>query len=269
MIEFSRPITLYTDDGNLAFNADTGDRYLLIPEQCDAGADIRADYDDLPAADGAELHPGFASGYAVTFGLELLKDGHYAVGDERQQMYDNLQRALRAVRRSDGRLEWITSEEEHRILDNVRHFERLKATGGLLKSLTFMLRSRWPYAITSTEQDVALVDGDPTTCTNAGSATVYPVIVVDGPATDWTITNETTGETIEYDSGLTGAVTLGGGDTAEISCFRNTIYKNGDGANMLPGFVLPTSDFLTLVPGDNLVTLDGADGTIKFNNGWA
>ncbi len=101
----------------------------------------------------------------------------------------------------------------------------------------------------------------------------YPVVIVDGPFSAFTLENQTSGLTIVYDSARPGGQSVGGGDIAEIDTFRNTIYLGiggapGDDDNLKPNIDPLQSDYFTLEPGSNTILISGADATFLVNNAW-
>ncbi len=50
--------------------------------------------------------------------------------------------------------------------------------------------------------------------------------------------------------------------------FNNSIYLNGNEANLKAGIDAEETDFFFLRPGENEITAVGADVAFKFNNAW-
>jgi hypothetical protein len=106
----------------------------------------------------------------------------------------------------------------------------------------------------------------PTTVNNTGNVTVYPTITLTDQMTNPTITNQTTGQFFT----LTG-FTTSAGDVLIIDMANRTVLLNG--GSVLP-FVTTTSSWWPLIPGNNTVNLNTANGadttvaTVKWRSGY-
>ena len=85
---------------------------------------------------------------------------------------------------------------------------------------------------------------------------------------NFTLTNTTTGDSFSFNDAQQGCANVGGG-YAEIDTFRNTVYLNGNQANLKPGIVMDTSDFFMLAPGANVITVTGGSGVCLLNSAFA
>lgn len=85
---------------------------------------------------------------------------------------------------------------------------------------------------------------DSATVANAGDQPTAPTITIDGPATNPKVTNATDGgKFVEY------AGVLGGGDTLVLDSAAQTAKVNGSDV-----IITPTSQFFSLLPGNNSIT---------------
>jgi hypothetical protein len=265
--EWNVPFVLQTPGGNLNLNDLAGPLYLLDATACDAGAEIRDTKENVPQADGSLLHRRFYTGYDCKLAMSYWENATTpACEDVATDMHDDMMRCLRSLQDGDGRLLWTPTGKAQRMFDAIRLLDRmtLRPQGseqGLLLGASFTLDTPFPYAQDAAETVTDFSGSNLTqTLDNTGSAPFYPVWKIYGPIFYFTISNVTTGLDIIYDADLPGAVGIGGGDYAEIDTFRNTIYLNGDGANLKPGIDIENSDFFPLAVGDNQITVSG-EGT--------
>ena len=61
----------------------------------------------------------------------------------------------------------------------------------------------------------------------------------------------------------------GGGDYVEVVFFTGTAYLNGSSENRKAGIDMRYSEFFPLIPGVNLIQVDGAALTVLSNDSWA
>lgn len=260
---------LQTDAGNLTlFDGSAADGFVPIPDQCDVGADLRVNTENIPQADGSLFHRRYRRGMVMRFTAQVMDGGAVAQGSARAAAIDELRLHLNALQNGDGRIVWAVPGGADRMLDRIRLLERLSYGGGLLKQVSFMVESPFPYALTEAEQTIATITTTGT-ITNAGNADTYPVWKVNGASTAFTLENTTTGLKIEYDSTLPGASAIASGHYVEIDTFRNTAYLDGDVANRKAGIDLLLTDFFPLVPGENDIEITGATVDALVNDAWA
>jgi hypothetical protein len=242
-------MTLQSPGGNIIFNAATGDRYLLNPAGCEMGADLRVTRDNIPQADGFIIHHAFEEGYVCTLQIELWEGEVVACDEALVRMLDNLNRSVRALLNAgdnEGRLIWTPSGEVNRMLDDIRLSERLRADNdGIKVTVEFQIHTQYPYAQDEAQTTTALN----ATITNTGTAPYWPVFQVFGFG-PWLLTNVTTGLEILYNGG-------GSGSYVEVDTFRNTLYADGSGANLMRYLDVATSDFWPLEVGANICTIAG------------
>jgi hypothetical protein len=266
------PFTLMSPFATLSLNDASGDRYLMVPQGCNMGASLRTSKTNIPQQDGSILHRRWFSGYECTLTLDLWYNDEPACGDDLVRMLDALNGvcwSLRDAGDNEGRLLWTPTVRAVRMLDDIRLLEELVVNPrqdgpGVL--CTFAIDTVYPYAQNFTQITTALPD----TLSNGGTAEYWPVFQIDGPASAFTLTNTTTGLSIVYDSSLPGGITVPGGSYVEIDCFRSTAFINGDGANAIGSIDIPSSDFFSLVPGDNVLTLSGGlTGDALWADAWS
>lgn len=261
-------VTALTD---LPLNAEAGQRYVVLNERCDAGADLRVTFDNIPQSDGQLNHRQYLTGYKMRLALALWVDQEPACGQEAQGMLDTLGARLDALRGFAGnrRVVWTPEGFASRMINDLSLMEKPVVTvepGGNdgIVTVTFGLVSPFPYEMSEAEQTPnSIADGATETLTNAGSTRFWPVFKVNGATSAFTIENLTTGEMIVYNG-----TAIGGGSYLEIDCFRGTAYLNGDQANRLDGINFELTDFFALAVGANDVTINGAGCDVLWNYGW-
>ena len=187
-------------------------------------------------------------------------------------MGDDLAIHLWALRDPDsgGRIEWTPTGKAIRMLDQIKIIERetvsIDAVG--IRTVEFTLATRFPYAMDLTEITTSISSGGAAALNNTGTAEFWPVFKVYGPTSFFTLSNQSTGEDIVYDSGLPGGFAVGAGSYVEIDTFRNVAYINGNQANAKPNIDMELSDFWSLAPGSNAVGITGASVDILWQNAW-
>lgn len=127
-LEWSLAFTLTTPLGTLALNSATGLRYMLIPEQCTAGVDLRGDAENFPQADGIIIPSRWKSGYRLGLSCDLMSDTIWATGSDLVGMVDTLAGHLEAILNADGSLAWTPSGGAAQILDQIRQASPLTLT---------------------------------------------------------------------------------------------------------------------------------------------
>jgi hypothetical protein len=283
MFEWTQPARIVSPYGTLLLNQDLGDGriYLAVQGSCSVQRSLRVTKDQVPQGDGAILHRRFADGTEMRYQMEYWEDGgsKIACAETAREMAEDLALHLGGILNGDGRLYWQPSDySDERLLDNARWFVELTHDWSSDRPVAkFGIDGPFPYFIDKTEVDVPILDAGTgssfVTITNTGNADFYPVIIVDGPTSGFTIENETTGLKIVYDSSRPGAIAIGSGDIGEFDCFRNTAYlgiggEPGNDTNLKPGVDPELTDYFALIPGANDVSVIGADITVKTNNAW-
>lgn len=272
VVRWSSDFTLTSYLGSLAIPA-----AMLIPGNCSSGVDLRITSDPVPAEDGAIFRRRFKNSYQIHLSLQLIADGAPQTDAGLQSFYDELMAHLDALLEYDGRISWpVAGGGSDRMLEDVRTLERPGPTGTLPKQFDFSLESPFPYAWDAPETDTPLVDSTPVTVTRVGSAKEFwPVVQVPGAISSaFQLKNTTLGLEVDYDPSLPGAPPVDASHLIEFDFFRKTavlkLISTGAAVDFLDeGVVWIDSDFWPLVPGANVIELDGADGTLKWQDAWA
>ena len=270
-VEWEGPMTLTSPYGNLALNAASGDRYLLIPQSCDMGAALRVTKDPIPQADGSILHRRFEEGYEARLALQLWRDDHIACDSEMRSMLDTLNKHVRGLLNAgdnQGRLVWSPSGAVNRMLDDVRLLERLVASVGEggVTICTFAIDTQFPYAQDEAQTTTTFLDGISAPLNNTGSVAYYPVWQVQGPFSTFIFSNLTTGEDFVY-----SGQAVPGASYAEVDTFRNTIYLITGGVptdNLKSSVVVTSSDFWPLEPGTQTLEINDTDVDVLWAPAW-
>lgn len=259
---------------SMNFNEQTASGiYLLDRSGCSFDIQVRSTTDNVPQADGSILHHRFLTGTQMKLAFVLGETTEIPACDETLElMLQELTGAFRSLLNAGdnaGRLAWDVPGGSIRMLDDVRLavYPEFDA-GGALPTVTVTIDSQYPYAQNLTQESDSITDGNTTTLDNNGTADYFPVFQVQGATSGFTLENLTTGVQFVYDANLPGAVAIGGGDYAEIDTFRNTIFLNGNGANLKAGVDQLNSDYWALVVGENDVTITGADVTVLWAPAW-
>lgn len=273
-VEWDIPFTLTSPEGTLILNQATGDRYLLVPQACDMGADVRAETDNVPQGDGSILHHRFETGYKCSLTLQLWYNEAPACYDDAVRMLDTLNLHVRALLNAgdnEGRLSWVPTGASARMLDDIRLAERLVATldqNGVIVC-TFAVDTAYPYAMDLTQTPTPISDGGSSVLANDGTTDFYPVIqaIGTGPQ-EFYIGTTTLGSVLHWTTAYPGTPSLPTGEYIEFDFFKNTAYLNGNSSNMMAGVDFGVSEFFPLEPGNNLVTVIGCDLLILWQSAW-
>jgi len=277
----------------VTFPAGTG-YYLLRADGCSLTNTVRMTKDFVPQADGAILHRRFTGGMEMNLAIQMWQDStHIACDTLLEQMTDTLMGYLYGLLNAgdnEGRIRWVPTggtstapaSNGFRMLDDIRlltYPTSSQESGGPLE-VQVSIDCDLPYAQDVTQLNPSLTGSN--TVTNYGNRPSYPVWQVNGPFTGFTITNTsvTPNEVFSYNGGLPGAALVTAGNYIEIDTFRNTAYlmvgaaPNGvPSTNLKPGIEIASSDFFTIPPGANTITLStfpviGGTGTCLLNSAW-
>ena len=259
----------------IAFNNGTG-YYRLVSEACSLTNTVRETKDFIPQADGSILHRRFLGGMEMGLTVQMWAEGTIACDELLQEMVDVLNGYLYGLLNAGdnrGRISWaLPGGGNDRMLDDLRllGFPVESQQRGSPFQMAFTVDTYYPYAedLTPTIEAMDPVGG---VITNSGNRPTYPVWrMYDGIY--FTITNVTTGDVFQFDSSQPGCPTVNIGDFVEINTFRDTIFLNGNGANLKPGIVMVNSDFFTLPPGANTISISGlpiaAGSECEINSAW-
>lgn len=288
-VEWDIPFTITTPYGDLTIgdfsNPEplSGVTLALDPGKCGTAAGLRLTRDNIPQGDGSIIHREFTEGYTMKFGgWAMLDRDTPACAAELRVFWEEVQRHMHVLLGNDvplnsdnARIGWQpTGFGDTRLLTNLRILEEAVASvEDVITTVAFALHSPFPYAISGTEQTTpAQEGGGSVVVTNGGNTPAFPNFKIYGPLVGFVqITNVTSGKTFVYDTALPGASVIAGGDYAFVGTFAQNIYLNGDEDNLKPGVDVQQSDFWTLEPGDNTITVDGDSGVqvdIIWNDAW-
>lgn len=262
---------------------ETGGRFALQFDKCSAALPLRTSGVDIPQGDGSIPGRNWKGGYELRLAINFLEDegGGFACEGLLRAMWDLFMGHVDALVRpeeadlgsGDARFLWTpsdygTSALADRMYDRLRLLEwPAPSWEEQLLQAAVAFKTDLPYGMSVTQTTTAL----DATLTNGGNTPYFPVFKVHGPVSTFTIINETTGYQIGYDAGQPGGTSIGGGEYAEIVTLRDTIYLNGDGANLKPGLFIPNSVFFPLAPGANVLSFTGDGGScdVLYNDAWA
>lgn len=275
------PFVLSTPQGTLELNTPdaigTGVGYYLLDRGgCSMVAPLRVSIDEVAADDGAIPHRVFTSGYRVDLAVELWENATTpASGSTLVEMNDLLMRHLNRCRADgSGRLLWTPSGAVQRMVDDLWWDVEADATADTqndlpLWTVKFGMVSPFPYAMVAAETTTHIANHGTGTLDNDGSAQFFPVIKINGPATDVLISNDANDGVIHYDSTLPGGSSIAGGHYVEVDCFRNTAFLDGDAAERLSSIDPFQTVFFKLEIGENNITVDGASVDILWQPAFA
>lgn len=279
--EWNVPMELRTPVGSILFNTVDGlgepqyPRWVLDVAACKAGWQTRFTQDNMPGGDGSLPGKGFATGVELILAAEPWEtDEQPACGALLTEMMDELRGHLWALLKDTsevGRLSFTPTGLPRRMLDALQLSADVEEIAGTLDNvrskLSWRLDSPFPYVMKET-QELIVVDTTTDIIVMEGTAWFMPVLKVYGAFSSFTISHDDLGVSVSYDDTRNGAPTIGASDYLEIDFFRNTAFKNGDGADGMPGIVLEASDFFPLLPGNNTITTD-VDARFLVNQAWA
>lgn len=292
--------TLISPEGSLDLNvaiggvldSGLGALYLLKPNPYKIlPAKLRPVSDSISQADGSSLQPPYIDGLVASLYLEFwvqtdpneeTSDRSPACAADLRQMGELLTLHLNSLRSysddpgDDQRLVWYPDGYgDSRLIDSVlvaawEDPDPFDSSGGSGMSVTFELATPFPYAIDGTEIDTTIDDGDTATITNAGNAAQSMVTRSHGPSSGFEILNNDTGQQVLYSDALDpGSLTIPSGHYVEIDWFYGTAtLSGGSGTNVIAGIDPTATDFWKLAPGDNSISVMGADTDFLSNNAW-
>lgn len=252
---------------SLVFNEQTDRLFALDQSACSFNITVRQTKDDVPQSDGSILHHRFLTGAEIVLAIQLWEDSQNVACDTLLcEMVDAVTGSFRSILNAGdnvGRLAWTVPCGNTRMLDDCRLlvYPNLQFTDSGVAVMTVTIDSAFPYAQDLTPQFTTILDGASDTITNPGTADYYPVYRVSksGGTSAFIMTNSTTGETFTY-----SGTTIPDGFYAELNSFNNTIYMNGDGANLLDSVDIASSLFPRLRVGENIIDIAGADVTVEW-----
>lgn len=297
MAEWDVPFLLKSPEGEIKINEPQGgtgdaanDLYLLDETKCTVGiSTLRTLSDDSPQSDGAIFHRSFKSFEVMNLDVEFWQgpegetaasEREPACGADRARMLDNLMAHLNALvdpeladlEGGNCQIRWDPSAGDDRMLNQIRLLTWPQETiENPVFSLGFELDSPFPYSMDVSEQTT---DIDATVVvTNAGTTDFFPVFRIHGPFSSFSLQNVETLLFFDYDASFPGAAAVAAGHYAEVNTFGNTVFLDGNGANLMAGIDVTISDFWTLIRGAQELsyTSDNALSSCEmlWNNAWA
>lgn len=272
----------------IAFTNGTG-YYRLNHANCSLTNNVRETKDFVPQAPGAILHRRFVGGMEMNLAVQMWAEGTIACDALLQEMVDELMGYLYGLLNAvdnEGRIQWTPTGYATRMLDNLRLLSYPAGTQppGNPYEVTFAVDTQYPYALDLTQIRTPLADGSTTTITNTGTAPIYPVYqanklnnVLQGGTTGFGIQNVTAplffnGPSIDWTASNPGvpAGVISAAQYGEIDTFRNTIFLDGDGANLLPGVQMQSAEFWAIPPGGSTdIYIVGADADMLWQAAWS
>jgi len=256
--DWNVPATLASVYGDLSLNAASGDQYLLDRSGCNMWQDVRAQQIGIPQADGDLVQERFDTGTRLQLKVQLWHDGDFACNDDATRMVDTLSKHAHSMVKAAwaGRFLWDPDGDDVRMLDYMQMSDRMAwdftPNQAIAANLSFS--SPFPYAI-----DFTQISSSAGVLNNVGNTSFWPVFKVTGGG-PFVLSNDTTGLAIVFIGSFSGY--------AEIDTFRNTIYQNGSGANLKDGLDIETTDFWSLVPGNNVVSIVGGTVEVLWQAAW-
>lgn len=269
--------------GQLLLNTEQANGfYGLDQANCEFINAVRSTSNDVPQSDGAILHHRFLSGVQIPLAIQLWESPERnapACKSRLRKMLDELSGSLISLLNAgdnQGRLIWdVYGVDDEtlgppRMIDDARllvypSYRMIEGVG----VVTATLDTRFPYAQNETQQRTGIADGGTSVLVNDGSIEYFSVIQINklngvlsgDTVTDFTITVVNAFGTTEFNwtSSLPGSQTIGPTHYAEWLSFENTLFLDGSGANLSPGIVQLESDYWALAPGNNSVSITGAD----------
>lgn len=295
--EWDIPFTLKSPVGSIDLNAESGYRYLLVPEKCSMQVDhLRVTTDDVPAGDGGIARKTWESYYTCSLGIQYwigegVASSVIACAGDRRKMHDDLMAHLYALIRPDiadldagnCQLFWTPSMTEDEIdgsegtLDD-RLLHRITLVnysaaddGEGAFEIQVEFRTELPYVLDKTLLTETQGGAATFTLTNPGTSAMWPVFRVHASSDvdSFELSNIGSGlgfGTADYglfwDGGQLGVEPLPAGEYIEIDSFHNTMYRS-DGANQEAGLDIEVSEFWPLFPGDNDLRFIAPGGTLE------
>lgn len=232
-------------------------------------AEVRESAEDLVQADGG-AHGNFYWGRrpivitGVTYG--------HATDAIRDERLDRIRRASAALR-SDAILQWQNTPTGSTLSMQtwVRRQQPLRLTGGWNKDFQISLVSQYAPLFGAALKNPIHTNASPSfTTENQGDWPSYPIIRIQGPTLNPTITNTTTGRLMKFTTGFT----LSAAQYADLDVVNRTLTRNdGTSLNSSIDFVLST--WPTVDKGNNTFTMTGTSQTgvtalsLYFRDAWS
>jgi hypothetical protein len=251
--------------------------YQIVPSK------FRSVVDSISQADGVSMQAPYIDGLVATMTIEYWESQRgtvaaleLACASTARLMDQMLLGVLNSLRHwttdpnNDQRYIWTpTGAGSNRLLTNVllTSWPTLALDPPSIQR-TFSLGTPYPYAIDISQLSPTITGGGSAVLTNNGNTSFSPVMKVQGATTAFVVTNGLTGETVSYDGTRPGAVSIAGGHYAEIDFFQGSIFLDGSGADLIAGLDPVATDFFTLAPGAQTISITGADVVVLYNHAY-
>ena len=281
-VPFELTSTVYSGT-MLSINSQTANGlYLLRPEGCSLVNQVRSTKEFVPQEDGAILHRRFAAGMEMTLAIQLWESPTQIACDTLlQEMLDTLMGYLYGLLNAgdnEGRIQWLpdglsSTASSYRMLDDIRlaSYPAESQQPGSPYEIVVTVDCERPYAEDATQVSESM-SGGTGTIVNYGNRPLYPVWKIYGPFASVTITNTTDPDAPQFvwDESLPGAgAAITNAQYLEIDTFRNTVTKVAAGpvlSNAAAGIDMLNSEFFTIPPGSNAITVSYTAGNTTNNN---
>ncbi len=279
------------------FNSLTGPQWILQPGGCLMGAGKRLARDNRPQLPGEIVHRKYRTGLVTQLSLlavnatsapgpsgpeaQIPAQVPPACDEDLVDLFDTLMAHLHSIENADGRLTWLPSGKQARMVLAARWLGADAGGGGVTGVQTTVedqiyttaqiaLLSPFPYAMDAAEIVTCMGGATPhcsgspdtVTVTNQGTSEFWPVFRVYGPTSGFEIqrTSALTGltESLTYTTAYPGAPAVPSGRFVEFDFFRETAYIDGNQANAKAGIDVLNSDFWALEVGANEITIFGS-----------
>jgi hypothetical protein len=260
----------------VVFPSGTG-TYFLRSDGCSLDNQVRQTKDFVPQADGSILHRRFVAGMEMSLAIQMWEGTDNVACDSLlQEMLDDLMGYLYGLLNAgdnEGRISWVpeggsSATSTSRMLDDIRLLSYPKESQqSAAYEVTVTIDCALPYSEDLTQLAPSIAGGGGTVINN-GNRPTYPVWQVyngSGANLAFTLTNTTTGDSFSFDDSLPGCANIASGEYVEIDTFRNSVTKVAAGptlSNVAAGVVMTTSDFFSIPPGSNTITLVATTGSI-------
>lgn len=266
-VDYGVPFVLEGPDGTRAvFNDDSDEDYVGILGEESSGldsAEVRENAQDATEADGG-VHGNFYYGRRpVILAGTVVAD---SLSDRRSKI-TKLKRASNALR-EDSSLTWEPPSGPEVAL-SLRRQQPIRVTGGVVKSFQVPLVSASAFIESVATHTKEFAENKVAfSVENAGDAEAAPTVVLDGPMTNPSIINKTTGKTLKISESWLKE------ETVTIDFKNHSISFNGEEDYNLLNF--SESTWWKLAPGSNSIEVsasvflpgEGAKITVEWKDAW-
>lgn len=252
--EFGVPFTITSAEGYEAvLNDATSPNFAGVLAGEDAltgleGADVRENITDLVEADGGSQGPNWAKPRTFTMRPTIWA----ATPAARNAMLTRLQRATNAMR-TDLTVKFTPSGSIPQYI-TARRSQRPEVRGGFAKQMLLGFTAADPRIYSQSEYaSSGILTGSPGSLENQGTAESWPILRINGPGTNPTVT--------AHGDSLALLTTLTAGQYIDIDTRpgRRTVTKS-DGSDLYSAVSFLTSTWWGLLPGINSVSIAWGSG---------